>query len=235
MPTHTLPDNDAPAIQVGDLLFRFSPSAAPVLDVPAWRVARGERVFLQGDSGSGKSTLLGLLAGLLVRTRGAVSILGTDLGLLSVRQRDAFRARHIGVVFQQFNLIPYLSVLDNVLLAAQFGSSGAASARSRAIELLHQMNLESALHTRPARQLSMGQQQRVAIVRSLINMPALLLVDEPTSALDHSNRDAFLKLLLEALEATGSAMVFVSHDPTIGSYFDQHVAIAELNRVGVPA
>ena len=192
-------------------------------------------MFLRGESGSGKSTLLGLLSGLTVPTQGTATILGTDLATLGPRGRDAFRARNIGVVFQQFNLIPYLSVLDNVLLAAQFGGTGASAMRARAVEILDQVNLAPDLHDRQASRLSIGQQQRVAIVRALINSPALLLVDEPTSALDHGNRDAFLKVLLAALDSTGSAMVFVSHDPTIGAYFENQVAMADLNRIGVSA
>ncbi len=194
----------------------------------------GEHVFLFGPSGSGKSTLLGLLAGLQVPTSGSVSILGQDISHSSARQRDRFRAQHIGVVFQQFNLIPYLSVLDNVLLAAHFGHGNRQLARSGALDLLARVNLTEDLHNRSASELSIGQQQRVAIVRSLINSPQLLLVDEPTSALDHANRDAFLGLLFEVVQASRCAMVFVSHDPSIAASFERKDNIADLNRSGVP-
>lgn len=190
----------------------------------------GEHVFLYGPSGSGKSTLLGLLAGLQVPTRGAVSILGEELSGRSARQRDRFRAQHIGVVFQQFNLIPYLSVVDNVLLASHFGGSRQPSSRSKALDLLTRVNLDDSLHNRLASELSIGQQQRVAIVRALINSPQLLLVDEPTSALDHTNRDAFLSLLFEVVQASGCAMVFVSHDPAIAASFERRDDIADLNQ-----
>ena len=225
--SNTVPD----AIQLKNLGYSFKGSALPILNIPTWQVARNERVFLQGESGSGKSTLLGLLAGLQLPTLGDVDILGTRMSSLGASKRDRFRAKHLGVVFQQFNLIPYLSALENVLLAAQFGTSGGAVARQRAIELLERVNLPSSLHGRKAAALSIGQQQRVAIVRALINEPSLLLVDDPTSALDHNNRDAFLALLFDILADRDCAMVFVSHDPTIGQMFDNHVRLAELNQV----
>jgi putative ABC transport system ATP-binding protein len=225
---NSLPD----AIKLHNLNYTFQGSSLPVLSIPAWQVARNERVFLQGESGSGKSTLLGLLAGLQLPSLGEVEILGARMSALGAGKRDRFRAKHLGVVFQQFNLIPYLSALENVLLAAQFGTLDRRGARQRAIELLESVNLPSSLHDRKAAALSIGQQQRVAIVRALINEPSLLLVDEPTSALDHNNRDAFLALLFDMLADMDCAMVFVSHDPTIGRLFDTHVRLAELNQVG---
>ena len=222
-------EEDAPAISITDLQFRFKTASRPVLSISSWRVERDEQVFLHGESGAGKSTLLALLAGLQVSEPGSVSIMGTDLALLSARRRDRFRALHIGVVFQQFNLIPYLSVIDNVLLAAQFGDRGAPALRRRADELLEAVNLPTSLRDRPAAQLSIGQQQRVAIVRALINTPDLLLIDEPTSALDPANRDAFLDLLFEVVHQNRCAMVFVSHDPTIAERFAHRTALADLN------
>lgn len=224
-------DSIVAAISVDHLAFRYPGDQSPVLQIPAWRVERNEHVFLQGASGSGKSTLLSLLAGLSVPTEGGLQILGDDIANMSTRQRDRFRGANLGVVFQQFNLIPYLSALDNVLLAARFGSAGTAGCRQRATTLLERVNLPSALHHRPASALSIGQQQRVAIVRALINTPSLLLVDEPTSALDHANRDAFLALLFDVLADQDCAMVFVSHDPALGASFDTQVKIDELNHV----
>ena len=222
-------DSIAAAISLDRLAFRYPGDQRPVLEIPAWRVERNEHVFLQGASGSGKSTLLSLLAGLSVPTAGGLQILGDDIANMSTRQRDRFRGANLGVVFQQFNLIPYLSALDNVLLAARFGSAGMSGSRQRAATLLERVNLPLALHQRAASALSIGQQQRVAIVRALINTPSLLLVDEPTSALDHANRDAFLALLFEVLADQNCAMVFVSHDPGLGASFDTQVKIDELN------
>ena len=217
------------AVELNDLIFQFEADAGPVLRIPSWRVMVGDRVFLQGQSGSGKSTLLALLAGLEVPTQGEVSVLGERVSAMATRKRDRFRANHIGVVFQQFNLISYLSVIDNILLAAQFGERRDHSMRNRALELLDRVNLDTNLYERRASELSIGQQQRVAIVRALINEPALLLVDEPTSALDHENRDSFLELLLEILDESNCSMVFVSHDPTIGQHFDHRVVLSEIN------
>jgi putative ABC transport system ATP-binding protein len=222
--------NTAAAIEIKDLIFRFSSDMDPVLCVPTWRVEPNERIFLQGDSGSGKSTLLGLLAGLRQPTSGDVTVLGTPISTLSGRKRDAFRAKNIGVVFQQFNLIPFLSVLDNILLAAEFAQVSSSAVRARGLELLERVNLDPALSLRKASQLSIGQQQRVAIVRALINSPALLLVDEPTSALDQANKETFLTLLHEVLDDANCAMIFVSHDPSIGKLFEQRVAMGALNQ-----
>jgi putative ABC transport system ATP-binding protein len=218
------------AIEIKDLIFRFSSDMDPVLCVPTWRVEPNERIFLHGDSGSGKSTLLGLLAGLRKPTSGDVTVLGTSISTLSGRKRDAFRAKNIGVVFQQFNLIPFLSVLDNILLAAEFAQVSSSAVRARGLELLERVNLDPALSLRKASQLSIGQQQRVAIVRALINSPALLLVDEPTSALDQANKESFLTLLNEVLDDANCAMIFVSHDPSIGELFERRVAMDALNQ-----
>ena len=220
------------AIELNDLIFEFTPALGPVLDIPSWKMDRGDQIFLQGDSGSGKSTLLSLVAGLQVPTSGQVRVLGSKISEMGSRERDRFRAKNVGVVFQQFNLIPYLSVLDNVLLAAQFGEAHPASLNAKAKELLRRVNLQTELFGRKSSDLSIGQQQRVAIVRALINAPEVLLVDEPTSALDHSNRDAFIELLSEVLEELSCALLFVSHDPALGERFENRLMLSELNRVG---
>ena len=225
-------ENITAAIDIKELVFRFGPGLEPVLTIPSWRVEAKQRVFLQGNSGSGKSTLLGLLAGLRTPSSGSVSVLDTQISSLNGRKRDAFRAQHIGVVFQQFNLIPFLSVLDNILLAGQFAGRAPRANKARALELIDRVNLEPRLAGRKAEQLSIGQQQRVAIVRALFNSPSLLLVDEPTSALDHANKESFLRLLNEVLDDTNCAMVFVSHDPSIGEMFEDRVALDDLNQSG---
>jgi putative ABC transport system ATP-binding protein len=218
-------------LELTDLVFQFRGQNEPVLNISSWTVSEGDSVFLQGQSGSGKSTLLALLSGLEVPTRGDVSVLGHSVSSMNSRERDRFRANRIGVVFQQFNLIPFLSVIDNILLAAQFAETQLGSARDRAEELLTRVGLGPSLYRRHAAELSIGQQQRVAIVRALINQPALLLVDEPTSALDQRNRDNFLELLLEILDESDCSMVFVSHDPTIAQKFDHRIELSEINQV----
>ncbi len=225
----------APAVQLTGV--RFSYGRGPViLDVPSLRLETGTRTFLHGPSGSGKTTLLGLLAGVLTADQGEVRILGDDLTRMSGARRDAFRARHVGYVFQMFNLIPYLSVLENIILPVRMHaerrrrmkeSSPAAEAR----RLASALDIDQALGASVG-SLSVGQQQRVAACRALIGSPEIIIADEPTSSLDHDRRDAFLDLLLEACEGAGSTLVFVSHDPTLASHFEQQVSLGEANVAG---
>lgn len=220
-------------VSIEDLRFSYSPRREPdVLAITNWSVASGERVFIHGPSGSGKSTLLNLLAGILVPSHGSVNVMEQPLSALGGRQRDRFRATHIGVVFQQFNLIPYLPVLDNIRLAAYFGKAAPETVDQHARFLLHALQLDTALCTRPAAHLSTGQQQRVAIARALINEPELLIVDEPTSALDSNSRDAFMMLLLRLVEDKGTTLIFVSHDEALTQYFPKRVALRSLNSAG---
>ncbi|CAN5249939.1 ABC transporter ATP-binding protein [soil metagenome] len=218
------------------LRFAWPGATAPCIDIAHLEVAAGEAVFLHGPSGCGKSTLLSLLAGVLVADEGRVALLGHDWSALSGSGRDRCRVAHVGYIFQQFNLLPYLSVIDNVLLPCRFSARRCAQAshegtpRVQAERLLMQMGLEAGLWTRPAMQLSVGQQQRVAAARALIGKPELVIADEPTSALDEDRREAFLDVLLEACTANRSALVFVSHDQRIASRFSRHVLLPEINR-----
>lgn len=208
------------AIHLHDLRFHWPGQKHPTLNIADWRVAAGEHLFLYGPSGSGKSTLLNLLAGILVPQQGSVTVLQTDLAQLGGRARDRFRARHIGLVFQQFNLLPYLDVETNVRLAAEFNRQPPDS-RQRARTLLERLQLPASLYTRKASELSVGQQQRVAVARALINQPPLIIADEPTSALDSDSRDAFIHLLLDCAAQQASTVIFVSHDRTLAPYFSR--------------
>lgn len=225
----------APAVHLEDV--RFSYGGGPlVLDVPSLRLEAGTTTFLHGPSGSGKTTLLGLLAGVLRADSGAVRVLGEDLTAMSGPRRDAFRARHVGYVFQMFNLIPYLSVSENIVLpvrmsAGRRGRIRAASPEAEARRLAEALEIDHALG-QAVGALSVGQQQRVAACRALIGAPEIIIADEPTSSLDHDRRDAFLDLLLEACEGAGSTLVFVSHDRTLASHFAQEVSLGEANRAG---
>lgn len=210
---------------------RFAYADRAILHIPAWQVALGSRIFLRGASGSGKSTLLNLLCGMLVPTSGDLRVLDRDMTLMSGHSRDRFRARHMGVVFQQFNLIPWLSVRDNVHLAAYFAEAD-ESLDQHLSELAEQLHLNAGLLKRKAGELSIGQQQRVAVMRALINRPEILLVDEPTSALDQDNRDAFIDLLMHTVDACGATLLFVSHDQTLAGHFPLQFSMAELNQVG---
>ena len=227
-----------PLLQVENLRYRWNRNRAPCVEIERLDVAAGERVFVHGPSGSGKSTLLGLLGGVLVGEQGSVTVSidgrPTDLGALSRAQRDRFRVDHIGFVFQQFNLIPYLSVLDNVLLPCRFsarrrmqaGTDMAADAR----RLLHELDLSDKLMARPVTQLSVGQQQRVAVARALIGRPEIVIADEPTSALDAERQDRFLDLLLKECAASNASLIFVSHDRRLAAHFTREVALHEINR-----
>ena len=227
-------------IEIRNLRFAWpgSPGHAPLLDIEALDVGAGRSVFLHGPSGCGKSTLLALLAGVLVArpapNAGRVALLGQDWAALPAPRRDARRADHVGIIFQQFNLLPYLSVLGNVLLPARFSALRAARCPggppAAARELLERMGLPAALHDRRALALSVGQQQRVAAARALLGAPELVIADEPTSALDAARRDDFMALLLETCAACGSTLVFVSHDERLAGRFDERLSLPALNR-----
>ena len=223
-------------IDISDLRFRWNARQAPCLDIPAFSVAEGERVFLHGPSGSGKSTLLGLLGGVLSPDDGSLRVLDTRLLELSGRARDRFRVDHIGFIFQQFNLLPHLSMLDNVLLPCRFSSRRRrrANASGRSIQeeaqrLLLQLGLDPGAQHRPVTELSVGQQQRVAAARALIGSPEILIADEPTSALDAERQDDFLDLLLRECEQSHASLVFVSHDKRLMRHFDRLVALDQIN------
>lgn len=218
------------AISMNNVQFSYvKKTAAPLIQIEQWQVEQSDSVFLYGPSGSGKSTLLNLLAGILTPQHGEIVLKGENIQTMGARQRDAFRARHIGLVFQQFNLIPYLSVKDNVLLASQVAGTPKSIAESRLAALLEGLQLNSDLLTRAATQLSVGQQQRVAIARALINHPELVIVDEPTSALDSEARTSFITLLLAQVANTHSTLLFVSHDKSLASFFNQQVDFSRLN------
>ena len=228
-------------IEASALRFRWPGSREDCLAIDRLHIDAGCSVFLHGPSGSGKSTLLGLLAGVLLPREGRIGLLGRDWALLSGARRDAFRADHVGYIFQQFNLLPYLSVLDNVLLPCRFSAlrrqradAAAGTARASAAALLERVGLGAPLWTRPAAQLSVGQQQRVAAARALIGQPELVIADEPTSALDAALRDSFMALLLQQCRDAGSTLVFVSHDERLAAAFDQRLALAQINRAALP-
>jgi putative ABC transport system ATP-binding protein len=225
----------APVVALAGLRFRWPGAPQDTVALDALQVAAGQAVFLHGPSGCGKSTLLGLLAGVLLPQTGQVAVLGQAWQALGAARRDAWRADHVGYIFQQFNLLPYLSVLDNVRLPTRFS----ALRRQRALAqgdpgtaeaLLRRVELPEALWQGPASALSVGQQQRVAAARALIGAPALVIADEPTSALDAHLRDTFMALLREATAASGAALVFVSHDERLAEGFATRWSLPALNR-----
>jgi putative ABC transport system ATP-binding protein len=229
-------DLRVPAVFVEHAQFAYTRSRT-VLDIPSLRIERGEKVFIYGPSGSGKTTLLGLLAGVLRADSGAVRVLGTDLTTLSGHQRDLLRAEHIGYIFQLFNLIPYLSVEENIVLPCRVSQErrrrlNGVSAEQAAHTLAHALEIGDLLHEKVTR-LSVGQQQRVAAARALIGAPELVIADEPTSSLDSDRRERFLELLFERCNAAGSTLIFVSHDRALERMFDRALSLTELNRAAV--
>jgi len=231
-------DGNIPAAAIENLSFHWQAGDPDVLAIEKLTVSAGERIFIEGPSGSGKTTLLNLLAGVVTPTEGSVSVLGTDLSSLSGPQRDTFRADHVGFVFQMFNLIPYLSLVENVVLPLRFSArrqgrvrDNGGEANSDARRLLKQLGLNvDALAKRAVTRLSVGQQQRVAVARALIGRPEIIICDEPTSALDTDTRRSFLDLLSKEVAAAGATLVYVSHDRSLEGLFDRTVKLAEINR-----
>jgi putative ABC transport system ATP-binding protein len=226
-----------PAVALRDVRFAYR-HGRDVIDIPALEVGRGERLFLHGPSGSGKTTLLGLLAGVLAPRSGTIEVLGTGLSALPSGARDRFRAEHLGYVFQMFNLIPYLSVRDNITLPCRLSAARRARLKgadpvAEARVLAERLEI-SGLLDEPVTSLSVGQQQRVAVARALIGAPELVVCDEPTSALDADRRDRFLELLFARCDEAGSALVFVSHDLALAPRFQRCVELHEVNRAATP-
>lgn len=226
-----------PVIQIENLAFRYPKVDSVCLDIQELHAEAGDRIFIYGPSGSGKSTLLGLLGGVLTPERGTISLLGHELTTMTPSARDRLRADHIGFVFQQFNLIPYLSVTDNVLLSCRFSARRHSCAvgsgntlHEEAARLLDHLDIASELRHRPVTQLSVGQQQRVAAARALIGRPEIVIADEPTSALDAERQIAFLELLSRECIAANATLLFVSHDRRLASGFIREIALPSLNR-----
>lgn len=230
----------APAAEVlalEDLRWRWPGAPTDTLHIERLTLQAGERLMLRGDSGCGKSTLLSLAAGVLAAQTGRVRLLGRDWASMRPAQRDAWRADHVGYLFQQFNLLPYLDVLGNVLLPCRFSARRAArcagaSPRAEAQRLLEALELPAALWGRSAATLSVGQQQRVAAARALIGRPELVIADEPTSALDERRRDGFMALLGRECAAAGSALLFVSHDARLAAHFERVVELPDRSAPG---
>jgi putative ABC transport system ATP-binding protein len=215
-------------IEMADVAFTWPGRRGFGLSVPQFALAERERVLLVGPSGSGKSTLLSLLAGIVVPSAGQMNILGVDTSKLSSAARDRFRAEHFGIIFQMFNLLPYGSVIDNVVLPLSFAPARKAralrngAATAEAERLLLSLGMDAAdIRESAASQLSVGQQQRVAAARALIGRPEIVIADEPTSALDRNRQKAFLNLLFAEVGAANAALIMVSHDEGLGEHFDR--------------
>jgi putative ABC transport system ATP-binding protein len=226
----------AEVVAMAGIRFRW-PGGGFRLAIEHFALARGQTLLLTGPSGSGKSTLLNLLCGVVTPTQGSITVLGRDLTRLSSVQRDRFRAEHFGIIFQMFNLLPYLSILDNVLLPLRFAKgrhrrvASAGTPEAEARRLLASLGLDADVFAhQPAAALSVGQQQRVAAARALIGAPEVVVADEPTSALDRGLQRAFLDLLFDDLAQAGASLVMVSHDESLAGRFDRVLALDEVAR-----
>lgn len=224
-----------PALALTDVTFAWPGQSGFSLSCPDFRIAVGESVLLLGASGSGKSTLLSLVCGIATANEGRVCVNGTDLGSLGAGARDRFRAEQIGVIFQQFNLLPYARVLDNILLPLRFAPKRKTRAGNPAAEagrLCTALGLPVGVLAMQAGRLSVGQQQRVAVARALIGAPPLIVADEPTSALDAATQDSFLRLLFEQSTQAGSSLLMVSHDKRLGQRFDRVIRLEDIVTTG---
>ncbi len=202
-----------------------------VLHIERLEIADHEAVALAGPSGSGKTTLLNIITGITAPTSGEVWVYGQAVHRMRERDRDDYRARYVGILFQTFNLLPGFSALENVLMAMGFSDKIPAKQRThRAKELLGQVGLGDRLQHRP-RQLSTGQQQRVAIARALANQPALLIADEPTASVDFETANTVMDLLQECCRATDSTLLVASHDPLVLGRFDRTIRLNHQGRI----
>jgi putative ABC transport system ATP-binding protein len=223
------------AIHLRNVSFGYD-RRTPLLRIDEFAVPAGKRIFLYGPSGCGKTTLLGLITGILLPQQGSCTVLGKELTKMSAQARDRHRGSQMGYIFQSFNLIPYLTVRQNVALPCQVHERRrkhiVASTLAQEVErLVRRLGLEAYLD-RNVKKLSTGQQQRVAIARAVIGKPSLVIADEPTSSLDADRRQAFLELLFAVCDEAQATLIFVSHDLSLVERFDQRIALSEINRVG---
>ena len=220
-----------PVLKLRKVFFRWPGRSSFSLSLSDLTVSYGEKLLLLGASGTGKSTLLSVISGTLLPDQGSVEIAKTEITKLSASARDRFRAEQLGVIFQQFNLLPFGSVADNILLPLRFAPirrNRVKDAKSEVARLCAALGLPVDIGREKASSLSVGQQQRVAVARALIGHPPLIIADEPTSALDINNQDAFLDLLFTQAQTQGTSVVMVSHDERLGPRFDRILHMEEI-------
>jgi putative ABC transport system ATP-binding protein len=203
-------------------------STLPILNVPRFAVAAGEQLALVGGSGSGKTTLLHIIAGITRPDTGRVEIDGTDITKLNEAARDLFRANKLGYIFQTFNLLAGFTALENVLLGMSF--CGRKPDEARAKQLLERVGLGKRFDHKPA-MLSVGEQQRTAVARAMVNRPKVLLADEPTASIDSRHQQQVLDLIRETCREENVALVLVTHAPTVSEQFPRVERLEELNQL----
>lgn len=229
------PAHTQPVLALEGVSFQWKRNGGFALRADSFSIEPGARILLTAPSGAGKSTLISLLAGILKPQQGSIRIAGENIVTMRQAQRDRFRAENIGLIFQSLNLIPYLSALDNITLPLRLApkrlanAGGWQNARNRGAAMLDEIGLEATRYANlPASQLSVGQQQRVAVLRAMIGNPSLIIADEPTSALDYDRRAAFLDMLMSQLDRTGAALLMVSHDRDIARHFDRSIELSTI-------
>ena len=222
---------DENIIKIDSVRFHWSKKSSFKIFVHNFEINKGEKVLLLGESGSGKTTLLSLICGFLNPLSGSISINGSTINKLSSKTKDEHRADNIGIIFQQFNLLPYANVIDNIVLPLYFSkvrSANVTNHRESALNLCKQLRLPDDIDQYKASSLSVGQQQRVAVARALIGNPSLVIADEPTSSLDTDAQQIFLDLMFEQISNNKSTLLMVSHDRSLAERFDRLIDINEV-------
>ncbi len=218
-------------LEINNLLFEWKKKESFILKIKNFSLEENKKVIMFGGSGTGKSTLLNLISGILNPSSGIIKINNTLVNILSQKEKDNFRAKNIGVIFQQFNIIDYVSPITNILLPCFFTNSKKKHTffYKRAISLAKKLGIKKELLLqKKSNELSIGQIQRVAIIRAVINKPKLILADEPTSALDDNNKKKFLHLLTNICEKEKITLLMMSHDKSLKKYFDSNLYIEHL-------
>ena len=220
------------ALEIKNLLFKWNNKDNFSLKIKNLSIKRNKKVIMFGESGSGKSTLLNLISGILSPISGTIIIKDTIINNLSSNKKDSFRANNIGVIFQQFNILDYISPINNILLPCFFTNFKKKNKKffyNRAFNLASKLDLKkNILLQKNSRELSVGQKQRVAIIRAVINKPFLIVADEPTSALDNRNKENFLDLLVNICETEKITLLMVSHDTSLKKYFDSNITLERI-------
>ncbi len=223
------------SLKIKNVEFQWKNSQSFKLNIQKFDINSGKKFLLLGESGSGKSTLLSLISGVLLPSKGSIHIGNTNICSLNSHTRDIFRANNIGVIFQQFNLLGYVSPMTNILLPCFFADKQnkklSNNRKDKALELAQRLGLnKDILFTAKSTSLSVGQQQRIAVIRALINQPKLIIADEPTSALDKNNQKKFIEVLLEIAEEIKSTVLMVSHDDSLSKQFDSTISIPQITK-----
>ena len=222
---------DDSIVKIESLRFQWSKNNNFKIFVPKLEVGRGKKVLFLGESGSGKTTLLSLICGFLEPLSGSISINDKIISDLTSTNKDAYRSDNIGIIFQQFNLLPYANVIDNIILPLYFSKQRSKKVENKinaAMNLCDQLRLPESILNQKASNLSVGQQQRVAVARALIGSPSIIVADEPTSSLDAEAQELFLDLMFDQISKNSSTLLMVSHDKSLTNYFDQVIDINEI-------